>query len=211
MRDGWGVAFYQGNDVALFREPTAAGNSALVRFLETSGPTTDLAISHIRHATRGSLKLANTQPFTRALGGQTHVFAHNGDLPGIENNDILTVDRDQPVGQTDSEYAFCVLLARLQTLWDNGKKPPLDVRVSEVKAFAAEIAQHGPANFFYADGDALFAYGHRRIQHATGRTEAPGLWMLPRRCVFKDSSADVKPVYRLNLTNKTSCWLPVFH
>lgn len=33
--DGWGVAFYQGDDVALFREPAAAGNSTLVRFLET--------------------------------------------------------------------------------------------------------------------------------------------------------------------------------
>ena len=30
-RDGWGVAFYQGADVALFREPRAAGDSALVR------------------------------------------------------------------------------------------------------------------------------------------------------------------------------------
>ena len=27
--DGWGVAFYQGADVALFREPTAAADSAL--------------------------------------------------------------------------------------------------------------------------------------------------------------------------------------
>ena len=110
-RDGWGVAFYPGNDVALCREPAAAGNSALVRFLETSGPATDLAISHIRHATRGSLKLANTQPFTREPGGLTHVFAHNGDLPGIENNDTLRSDHARPVGQTDSEYAFCVLLA----------------------------------------------------------------------------------------------------
>ena len=73
-QDGWGVAFYQGDDVALFREPTAAGDSALVRFLESKGPTTDLAISHIRHATRGSLILANTQPFTQSVYciGQTH-------------------------------------------------------------------------------------------------------------------------------------------
>ena len=48
--DGWGVAFYQGADVALFREPRAAGDSALVRYLETQGPSTNLAISHIRHA-----------------------------------------------------------------------------------------------------------------------------------------------------------------
>ena len=32
-RDGWGAAFYQGNDVALFREPIAANDSSLVRWL----------------------------------------------------------------------------------------------------------------------------------------------------------------------------------
>ena len=78
--DGWGVAFYQGKDVALFREPSAAADSALVRFLESQGPATYLAISHIRHATQGTISLANTQPFVRELGGRTHVFAHNGDL-----------------------------------------------------------------------------------------------------------------------------------
>ena len=52
--------------------------------LHTLG-TTDLAISHIRHAARGSLSLANTQPFTRELAGRSHVFAHNGDLPGVNS------------------------------------------------------------------------------------------------------------------------------
>lgn len=60
-RDGWGVAFYQGVDVALFREPFAAGDSDLVRFLESHGPSTQLAISHIRHATRGAITLAKYQ------------------------------------------------------------------------------------------------------------------------------------------------------
>jgi predicted glutamine amidotransferase len=77
-RDGWGVAFYQDIDVALFREPFAAGDSDLVRYLESHGPSTKLAISHIRHATRGAVTLANTQPFARELGGRMHVFAHNG-------------------------------------------------------------------------------------------------------------------------------------
>jgi hypothetical protein len=62
-RDGWGAAFYQDNDVALFREPTAAGDSPLVRVLETYGPSTTLAISHIRRATRGAVAFSNTQPF----------------------------------------------------------------------------------------------------------------------------------------------------
>jgi hypothetical protein len=111
--DGWGVAFYQGTDVALFREPAAAADSALVRFLETEGPATHLAISHIRHATQGGESLANTQPFVRELGGRAHVFAHNGDLPGIYSCDALALGSHRPVGQTDSERAFCVLLERL--------------------------------------------------------------------------------------------------
>ena len=41
--DGWGVAFYQGEDVALFRDAAPASDSALVRYLETSGPSTPLA------------------------------------------------------------------------------------------------------------------------------------------------------------------------
>lgn len=47
--------------------------------------------------------------------------------------------------------------------------------------FAAELRALGPANFLYADGDALFAHGDRRVQHH-GRAEPPGLWIRQRRC-----------------------------
>ena len=186
--DGWGVAFYEGTDVALFREPTAAGDSALVRHLETQGPSTTLAISHIRHATRGAVQLSNTQPFVRALGGHMQVFAHNGNLPGIEHSEVFTLDEHppcrpyRPVGQTDSEHAWCTLLARLSELWAGAGVPALESRLELLAAFAADLRALGPANFLYADGDALFAHGHRRIQHSSGRIEPPGLWMLQRRC-----------------------------
>lgn len=118
--DGWGVAFCQGPDVALFREPAAAAGSALVRHLESQGPATRLAISHIRHATQGEVSLANTQPFVRELGGRTHVFAHNGDLPAIGDCKLLSLGDYRPVGQTDSEHAFCALLGRVAALWQDG-------------------------------------------------------------------------------------------
>jgi glutamine amidotransferase len=180
--DGWGVAFYQGRDVALFREPAAAADSALVQFLETRGPATDLAISHIRHATRGGVSLANTQPFVRELGGRRHVFAHNGDLPGIFDSAALSCGRFNPVGATDSEHAFCALLARLAALWQGAAPPPLDARLSVLGSFAAELRALGPANFLYADADALFAHGHRRKQPGRERAEPPGLWWLAREC-----------------------------
>lgn len=178
--DGWGVAFYQGHDVALFREPLAADGSALVSFLETQGPSTNLTISHIRHATQGTVQFVNTQPFIRELGGRTHVFAHNGDLQGIKATSSLGTNH--PVGQTDSEHAFCVLLGRLQSLWLGSALPPLDERLSVIAAFAADLRVLGPANFLYADGDALFAHSHKRLHKGSQQAEPPGLWMLQQHC-----------------------------
>lgn len=205
LHDGWGVAFYQGNDVALFREPNAAENSPLVKFLETKGPMTTLAISHIRHATRGALHLSNTQPFTRELGGRMHVFAHNGDLPGIlclgsSGKSTQKLGATKPVGQTDSEYAFCELLTRLTDLWNADNPPSIEARLSLISVFAADLRELGPANFLYADGDALFAHGHKRLNQATGHAESPGLWMLQHHCPHKEefptgqSGMSIKPI-----------------
>lgn len=186
-RDGWGAAFFRDNDVALFREPTAASDSPLVQFLETQGPSTTLALSHIRHATRGAVALSNTQPFARELAGRMHVFAHNGHLPAIEQTASLAFDRYRPVGTTDSEHAFCALLERLQGLWASASGvPPLKERMAAIARFAAELRALGPANFLYADGDALFAHGDRRLQAATRKAEPPGLYLLSRRCDDED-------------------------
>lgn len=194
-RDGWGAAFYQDNDVALFREPAAAWESPLVRFLETQGPSTTLAISHIRSATRGAIALSNTQPFMRELAGHVHVFAHNGDLPGIERSEKLTYDHYRPVGTTDSEHAFCALLERIHSLWNSTSVvPPLDKRLSALSDFVADLRQLGPANFLYADGETLFAHGHRRIQAATGRIAPPGLFLLPCRCEDADEPVHARGV-----------------
>ena len=154
------------------------------------GPSTNLAISHIRHATRGTVRLSNTQPFVRELGGRTHVFAHNGDLPDIEASAVLAIGPYRPVGQTDSERAFCALLARLRPLWEAAAPPSLQARMALLAAFAADLRALGPANFLYADGDALFAHGHRRMHRASPRPEPPGLWALQRHCASADPAPD---------------------
>ncbi|HPL79299.1 MAG TPA: class II glutamine amidotransferase [Burkholderiaceae bacterium] len=188
--DGWGVAFYQGDHVVLHREAAPAGDSALVRELETGGPSTPLALSHIRRATQGAVTLANTQPFVRELAGRTHVFAHNGNLPGVLERTLMPASRYRPEGQTDSERVFCDLMERLGALWNGAFVPPLQDRLSLLAAFAAELRPLGPANFLYADGDALFAHGHRRIQRESGRIEPPGLWLLQRHCKPGDPFPD---------------------
>jgi len=129
--DGWGVAFYDGNDVSLFREPEPASESKLVQYIEQDSPPSPMIISHIRAATQGDRVLRNTHPFARELAGRQHVFAHNGDLRGIESDPDFTPDRYHPVGDTDSELAFCILLNRLTHLWEAGQGiiPSLEARL----------------------------------------------------------------------------------
>lgn len=190
-RDGWGVAYYQGRDVALYREAAPASDSPLARLLASEGPPTTLALSHIRHATQGALSLANTQPLVRELAGRSHVFAHNGNLPGLPQDPRFALTQFHSVGETDSEYAFCALLARLAPLWQGEGTPPLQARLDAVAAFAAELRAFGPANFLYADGDVLFAHSHRRLQ-PDGRITPPGLHWLQRSCAQEHAALQVQ-------------------
>ncbi len=181
-KDGWGVAWYEDGDVRLVKENAPASDSACVRFLQEHPFSTQCAVSHIRKATQGGNALRNCQPFARELGGSMHVFAHNGDLDRARMHARLALGCERPVGESDSEHAFCALLARLRPAWERcGGPPPLDERLAVLRAFAAELRDLGPANFLYADGDALFAHGHRRTQ-PDGRIAPPGLHVLTRRC-----------------------------
>ena len=182
-KDGWGVAYFEDHDVLLLRESSPAAESGLVRFMEKHGPPSNLVISHIRQATQGENALRNTQPFQRELGGRAHVFGHNGNLPGIKDKRSLDSDRFSPVGDTDSEFAFCCLLERLTKLWGRStvKPPSVESRLEIVADFAASFRQLGPFNFVYSDGDTLFVHAHRRTQN-DGGVRPPGLHLLARSC-----------------------------
>jgi predicted glutamine amidotransferase len=179
--DGWGLLFHDGRDVRLYKEPEPAGDSPWLAFIQQRRLPSRLVMSHIRHATQGGISLAKTQPFVRELGGRTHVFAHNGRLDGIERRHAGECRRFRPVGDTDSEFALCILLERLSPSWANGEVPSVDDRVAVFAQFAADMRDLGPANFLYSDGDVLFVHGHRRLQR-DGTIAPPGLWLLSRRC-----------------------------
>ncbi|MFO1079596.1 MAG: class II glutamine amidotransferase [Reyranellaceae bacterium] len=179
--DGWGLAAADGRDFRLYREPEPAGESAWLEFIRQHGVASSLIVSHIRHATRGQVTLANTQPFLRELGGRAHVFAHNGRLDMIDDLFDAAAPRFRPIGDTDSEMAFCLLLESLVPLWQRPSAPGLPERRAVVDRFAAGMRTLGPANFLYSDGEYLFAHGHRRSQ-ADGTIAPPGLWKLHRDC-----------------------------
>lgn len=179
--DGWGLILYEGGDARLFKEPEPAGKSEWIRFIERNHLPSHLVLSHIRHATRGAIALRNTQPFIREVAGRIHAFAHNGSLPGFEREMFGRALHFRPIGETDSEIAFCLLLEETRTLWASGTAPSLASRLRVVRRFATRLRAYGPANFLYADSDALFAHGDRRLQEG-GQIAPPGLYRLTRTC-----------------------------
>ena len=188
-RDGWGIVFYDGRDLNLIREAGAASDSQTLKFIRNNDFSSKTIVSHIRHATQGEISLKNTQPFCRELGRRRHSFAHNGDLYGLEN--LIGSDSDyfNPVGETDSERLFCLLLERLRPIWSARTVPTLAQREQVVADLAAQIRPLGPANFIYSDGEYVFVHGHQRKQAGSGEMRPPGLYWLERDCVGDDLPA----------------------
>ena len=171
---GWGIAFYIDRDAFLIKEPEPASDSPWVQFIASQNVESPCVIAHVRLATVGTPTLRNTHPFRRALGGRTHIFAHNGTLKGIRDAYQLADLSHHPIGETDSELAFCILMERLQPLWRlKAEVPPLAERMAVFAEFAAEMLTRGPANFLYSDGETLFAHGHRRVYEVDGKLTDP--------------------------------------
>ena len=102
--DGWGIAFFEGRGARLFIDSSAACSSPVAELIRRYPIKSRNIISHIRKATVGDVRLENCHPFVRELWGRYWVFAHNGDLkdyaPRLHGH-------FHPVGDTDSERAFC--------------------------------------------------------------------------------------------------------
>ena len=193
-RDGWGLAFYEEGDAQIFRETGPAATSEWMHFLRNHQHQSRCVISHIRKATQGEAALRNTQPFSREIAGFRHVFCHNGNLADIHNE--IEATHFSPIGETDSEYAFCFLLGQVEKLWAEGK-PELASRVERVRSVFDRLAELGPANFLYSDGEYLYAYANRRTQ-AGGRCEPPGMYYLCRDC---ERDRDALPLVGLELND----------
>ena len=175
--DGWGVAFYEnGGDVRLIKDAGEAKNSPWVEFIKSQEIRSQVIIAHIRKSTMGEVSYRNTHPFIRELNGRMHTFAHNGTLQTLKGNPHYKTLNYIPVGNTDSELAFCVLMEKMKVLWgEYTSNPPIEKRLEIFKGFCAEMRELGPSNFLYTDGDTLFAHGHHRHNPVTDKIEWPGL------------------------------------
>lgn len=162
--DGWGIAWHDDSDFHLEREPLPGHSSAHFAGAIASLHS-DLLISHVRKARWPPVNtLGNTHPFRHSCCGRHWVFAHNGLVPELVAMELAnTTKACRPVGETDSEFAFCHLLSHVMGYYPtpSAEKPWLGVlaTISEL------IAGLGKFNFLLSDGEHLIAYGHDRLHY----------------------------------------------
>ncbi len=159
--DGFGLAFYEGKAARVFLDPNSAAMSPLAEFLRNQSMKTELAIAHIRKRTRGHTTLANTHPFQRELWGRSWVFAHNGTVKGIKKKKL---GRFVPIGDTDSEHAFCWMLETLRTSFRGYPTKRKDLRAL-IADLGSKLSAHGTFNFLIGDGRALYARCDTLLTH----------------------------------------------
>ena len=156
--DGWGIAFFEGRGVRLFVEPGAAAESPVAELIRRYPIKSRHVISHIRKATVGEVMLQNCHPFVRELWGRYWVFAHNGDLkdyaPRLHGH-------FRPVGDTDSEQAFCWLMQELAKA--HASVPPVDELTRTLRELVPRVAAHGTFNFLLSNGEALWAHASTKL------------------------------------------------
>jgi predicted glutamine amidotransferase len=151
--DGFGIAFFEGRGVRLFVDHQAARVSPVAELVKRYPIQSQHVIAHIRKATQGRVALENCHPFVRELWGHYWVFAHNGNLVDFHPKLHAAF---RPVGDTDSERAFCWLMQELAK--SHASMPSvaeLNVTLAEL---VPQVARHGTFNFMLCQGDALWAH-----------------------------------------------------
>ncbi|MBV8500858.1 MAG: class II glutamine amidotransferase [Paucibacter sp.] len=159
-KDGFGIAFFEGCGLRHFVDHHSARHSPLAELVKRYPIKSDNVIAHIRKATQGQVSLENTHPFQRELWGRYWVFAHNGNL--VDFNPRLHA-AFKPVGQTDSERAFCWLMQELAKA--HASVPSIEELSRTLRELVPQLARHGTFNMLLSNGQALWAHNSTHLHY----------------------------------------------
>jgi glutamine amidotransferase len=164
--DGWGIAFFEsdnmtpGKGVRHFVDKESAATSAIAQMLRSYPIKSHNVVAHVRKATVGEVRLENSHPFVRELWGRYWVFAHNGDLKDFQPP---LHGSFKPVGNTDSELAFCWLLQELNK--SHSGVPSVEELTHTLRELVPRIAKHGTFNFLLSNGQALWTHASTKLHY----------------------------------------------
>jgi predicted glutamine amidotransferase len=152
-KDGFGIAFFEDRGLRHFIDHHSARCSPVAELVKNYPIKSDNVIAHIRKATQGRVALENAHPFVRELWGRYWVFAHNGDLKDYRPR---LHGAFRPVGDTDSEHAFCWLMQELAKA--HASVPSIAELTHTLRELLPQPARHGSFNMLLSNGQALWAH-----------------------------------------------------
>lgn len=159
--DGWGVALYESRACRIVLDEHPSARSPLAEWTARNACHSRNVIAHIRKATQGVVSLSNCHPFMRRLWGREWCFAHNGNL---DTAGLAATRHFAPVGETDSEWAFCLMMDALYTAF--GDEAPAHGAVQGVLAgVARRLATRGSFNFILSDGEAMHVHRSTELHY----------------------------------------------
>ena len=164
-KDGWGITFYEGKGCRTFKDPQPSFQSPIAKLVQDYPIKSRSVIAHIRQANRGIVALENTHPFTRELWGRNWTYAHNGQLEGYES---LETGNLQPIGETDSEKAFCWLLNSVTERYPNTPDDMVEV-FRFIATLAGTLREKGVFNMLLSDGRYVMAFCSTNLYWITRR------------------------------------------
>ncbi|MCS7113706.1 MAG: class II glutamine amidotransferase [Candidatus Bathyarchaeota archaeon] len=143
--DGWGVVCFDGCYPRVLGLSDGSILDEMDRYISISREALRMdcriVVAHIRRASRGSVSIANTQPFVYGRW----VFCHNGTI-----NDDVKLDVKLPLnGSSDSERLFKYIV---QMIMDG-----YDLREA-LKRIHDVIDDYTALNFILSDGGILYVY-----------------------------------------------------
>jgi predicted glutamine amidotransferase len=168
---GWGLGFYQGDEVLMRRRPIDDRDEIDVATL-AGDVRADVLIGHVRSATVGTLRTENTHPFRY----RQWLFAKTGTLSqfdAIRDRLVASIPeflRGGIRGETDSELLFHVFLSFLHdrgrlndaTIEPSVVREAVRSSIAVVDGMTAEVGgEEGTLNVLVTNGEYIIG-AHRR-------------------------------------------------
>ena len=145
---GWGLVMYGDNGCPTFiKEPIAANMSNYLPIVLEKPVKIDLAIAHIRYATKGKKSISNTHPFVSRIKNDDWFLAHNGTIE-IPNSKKENID------STDSEMILQAISKEL--ILTNCINP-----INHIETIISKLSVYGKMNLLFTNGQQLFVFSNR--------------------------------------------------
>jgi glutamine amidotransferase len=144
----------------------------------------------------------------RELWGRYWVFAHNGDLKDFRPRLHGTF---RPVGDTDSEHAFCWLMQELSKA--HAGVPAIDELSITLSELLPQLHRHGTFNMLLSNGQALWAHCSTQL-HYVVREHPFGAPVLADKDLMVDFAPHTGPGDRVAIVateplTRNEAWQPM--